>query len=138
MGTDVTSYLQLEACEMYFLAMYEQVGNVNPYALDYPVCLEDASSNGGVARANGRGQRSFLMNNFLDALSSTHTKAASADTITQIRKQIGLEPVDGYEPCAESYMTSWINQDSVKQALHVTADNKGVAWADCSRSIRYV
>ena len=33
----------LEECETLFIMLYAQVGrNVNPYALDYPVCTEDS------------------------------------------------------------------------------------------------
>lgn len=104
---------------------------MNPYAMDYPVCLEDNN------RAMGRGQRYMLFNHVIGAMEEQHKQdGASLATLTALRKQIGLEPVDGYEPCAADYMTSWINQPSVKEALHVTADTKG-DWTDCSRSIRY-
>lgn len=125
----------LETCEMFYFKMYREVGNLNPYALDYPVCLEDEVN--GVKRANGRGQRSFLINNFLDALAEQHkADGTSQEHLTALRKGLGLEPVSSYEPCTETYLTTWINQQSVKEALHVTADTKG-DWADCSRSIRY-
>lgn len=55
--------------------------------------------------------------------------------LASIRKSIvGLEPVDGYEPCASDYMSTYLNLPEVKAALHVKSDIK---WLDCSRTIRY-
>lgn len=52
----------------------------------------------------------------------------------ELKKTVGLEPVEGYEPCEEDYMTAWVNQESVKEALHVKSS---IEWEQCSRSIRY-
>jgi hypothetical protein len=117
----------MSVCEFYYVAMLREVGNLNPYALDYPVCTEFEGTNGGKARKSGRSQRSWLMNYMLPGLFETEEKLAEA------RKYLGLEPVESYEPCAEDYMTQYLNQDSVKAALHV---NKNIVWADCSTTIR--
>ena len=106
--------------------MYEEVGTgINPYAVDYPVCLEDSSQR-GLAKG-GRTQRTWLMNHLLAGMGEEVDKAA-------IRKQLKLEPVSGYEPCADDYMTTYLNQASVKAAIHV---NSAVEWVDCSRTLRY-
>lgn len=47
---------------------------------------------------------------------------------------VGLEPVEGYEPCADDYLVSYLNTPAVKAALHVKDD---ITWVDCSRTIRY-
>lgn len=52
----------------------------------------------------------------------------------QLRDTLGLQPVDGYEPCEEDYMTAYLNQESVKAALHV---NSSINWVDCSRTLRF-
>ena len=98
--------------------MYVQIGGLNPYAIDYPVCTEDTP------RKYGRSQRHWLMNHlFGDKMSSP-----------EFKKAIGLEPVEGYEPCEEDYMTEWVNLPAVREALHVQSD---IEWASCSRSIHY-
>lgn len=114
-------------CEDYFLAMYKQVGNLNPYALDYPVCTEDSP------RKFGRGQRAWLINNQLNAI---HTQYAGVteEHVKTLRSALKLQPVDGYEPCEEDYLTSYLNQTSVKAALHVNSD---IDWKDCSYTLRY-
>lgn len=138
-----------EQCEMIFLAMYRQVGNLNPYALDYPVCTEDS------IKRVGRSQRTWLLNFILDGLlengaevsttfgttrgvNATEIAAmqptASDVAVQEIRNLLKLEPVDGYEPCEEDYMTNYLEQQSVREAIHVKTDLK---WADCSRTLRY-
>ena len=115
---------------MIFMEMYREVGNLNPYALDYPVCTEDSSTKRGLAK-HGRTQRTWLLNHLLAGL--TEGKGES-ESIAGIRKALKLEPVEGYEPCASDYLTSYLNQASVKEALHVKSD---VEWVDCSRTLRY-
>jgi len=128
-------------CGDLYMAMFVETRGLNPYALDYPVCVEDGT-NAGKARKNGRSQRTWLMNHILPSLFTTEAdehgmyklNAEQQKTLATIKKTIGLEPVDGYEPCADDYMTSWLNTDIVKAALHVKND---IVWQDCSRTIRY-
>jgi hypothetical protein len=49
------------------------------------------------------------------------------------KRAIGLEPDESYEPCEEDYMTEYLNQDAVKEALHVKTD---IEWKDCSYTLR--
>lgn len=108
--------------------MYAEVGNLNPYALDYPVCLEDSP------RKAGRAQRTWFLNHQLAAMREEYS-GVHEQGLASIRKSIvGLEPVDGYEPCASDYMSTYLNLPEVKAALHVKSDIK---WLDCSRTIRY-
>jgi len=103
-------------CESLFSLMYFQVGlNLNPYALDYPVCTDDK-------KKAGRSQRNMLFR---------HMMSKSSD---ELKRSIGLEPDSSYEPCADDYMTTYLNLATVKSALHVKSD---IEWIDCSRSIRY-
>jgi carboxypeptidase C (cathepsin A) len=60
--------------------------------------------------------------------------ATGEQTLAEIRKAIKLEPVDSYEPCAENYMTKYMNRADVKTAIHVKDD---IVWEDCSTTIRY-
>lgn len=120
-----------EKCEQYFLQMYRQIDDLNPYALDYPVCLDDERK----SAKHGRGQRTWLMNFVLDGYRGLQGAAeANSSTVTGIRNSLGLEPVGGYEPCEEDYLTAYLNLPAVQTALHV---KEGTVWADCSRSIRY-
>ncbi len=129
-------------CEAYYMKMYREVGNLNPYALDYPVCLEEQSTNAARARKNGRSQRTWMMNYMLPSLFSNVVDANGNDLVlsaeseaamADIRKSIGLSPAADYEPCAEDYMTQYLNRADVKAAIHVKED---VNWVDCSTTIR--
>ena len=119
----------MTACTDIFYAMYFEVGNLNPYALDYPVCTEDSAKGRSLAK-RGRSQRTWLMNHLLGGLGE---EGKETETVAAIRKELKLEPVAGYEPCEEDYMTSYLAQPAVKAAMHVNAD---INWIDCSRSIR--
>lgn len=98
-------------CESIVTKAYIGVGNINPYAIDYPVCVDDESS-----------QRYTLM------------KSLVADSKNEDFKKLFLVPDDTYNPCTEDYATEYLNLPEVKKALHVNSD---VTWAMCSRSIHY-
>jgi len=118
----------LEECETLFLAMYKQIGNLNPYALDYPVCTDDSRA----GAKGGRRQRVWMLNHFLDSMATM--EGSDPQSIQTMRDTLKLESVDGYEPCAEDYMTTYLNTAEVKKAIHVKDD---IEWQDCSRSLRY-
>jgi len=101
-------------CEVLFYDMYFGVGNINPYAIDYPVCLEDSHSK------KGRSQRHAFLTHLLGDSNPKLFQAILKD--------------DTYEPCEDDYAATYMNLPEVKKALHV---NEAVEWAECSRSIRY-
>ena len=105
-----------KACIQLQIQMNSQVGNLNPYALDYPVCVA-----GNTAR-KGRAQRTWLLNQML-------AKVGPAD-----RKLMGVMAKEEYQPCADDYADSYLNQDSVKAAIHVKSNIK---WESCSYKISY-
>ena len=121
--------MQYTECTDIFYAMYFEVGDLNPYALDYPVCTEDSTKGRGLAK-RGRTQRTWLLNHLLGSMSED---GKESESVTAIRKQLKLEPVESYEPCADDYMTSYLAQANVKAAMHVNPD---IDWVDCSRSIQ--
>lgn len=124
--------------------MYREVGNLNPYALDYPVCVEDQGTNAGRARKYGRGQRNWMINHMLPTLFTQFLVAEEGDNaqlnpdsafrLEEIKKLVSVQTPEEYVPCAEDYMTSYLNQPDVKKALHVNPD---IAWKDCSTTLRY-
>lgn len=135
-------HFNMTVCEAYYVAMYAEIGDLNPYALDYPVCTEDTSTNEGRARKYGRGQRTWMLNYFLPTLftnlmgekEGAPLTAESEERLNKVRQSLGLKSNEEYVPCADDYMTSYLNQDSVKEALHVKTD---IEWKDC-RSYRTI
>jgi len=92
------------------------VGNLNPYALDYPVCTTDSVSK------KGRAQRTWLLN-FIHG-----TKTAEQ------RKLYNVPNVGSYEPCADDYALAYLNRLDVKTAIHVNVKS---VWTECSYKISY-
>ena len=98
-------------CEAYYLAMYREIGDLNPYAVDYPVCTEDTKTNSGKARKYGRGQRTWMLNYMLPTLfhnlltsdngKETTLSAESEARLADIKSAVGLQSIEEYEPCAE-------------------------------------
>lgn len=92
--TDPIKLLSDSICSTYILAFNKMVGNLNPYSLEYPVCITSQ-------------QRVF--SNFI------------GDT-------------NEYEPCEDNYASEYLNQESVKKAIHVKTD---INWEECSTTTKY-
>jgi len=90
-------------------------GNLNPYALDYPVCVTDSLAK------KGRAQRTWLLNHLLDHLNADE------------KKQLGVPLKEAYEPCADSYTDIYLNRKEVQEAIHV----KSGVWTECSYTLNY-
>lgn len=104
------------------------IGELNPYALDYPVCLSQSAS--AQAKKKGRAQRLWMLH---------HLEAARAARMEESdikhRKLADTQNLkDSYQPCEDDYTTSYLNDASVKRALHVKDDIK---WGECSYTTRY-
>lgn len=104
-------------CAQLEVQLMSFVGDVNPYALDYPVCLKDSP-----ARA-GRAQRTWLYN----FLHGRQTRPAQKRHL----RAVSEEPE--YQPCEENYAQAYLNDRSVQNALHV----KNMIWEECSFKINY-
>lgn len=88
------------------------LGDLNPYALDYPICTKSSHYST---------QSLWLMNHQLLS-AGLHPRAA------------GVRSMEAYEPCVANYMTAYLNQAAVKHALHVRDD---LHWSECSSVLRY-
>jgi carboxypeptidase C (cathepsin A) len=104
-------------CAQLEVEIMNGVGDLNPYALDYPICTTE-----NLAK-KGRAQRLWFLNNLL----STHSSHEE-------RRLMGVTSTDKYEPCADDYATSYLNQVSVKNALHV---KNNIRWNSCSYKVSY-
>lgn len=77
-------------CEAAIYKAYLGVGNINPYAIDYPVCLEDEAS-----------QRATFMKSLL------------AEVTNEDLRNLILSPDETYNPCTEDYATTYLNLPEV-------------------------
>lgn len=103
-------------CARLQIQINTEIGNLNPYALDYPVCVE--SSSGSKSTTRGAPQRIWLQDHIYGTLLGKEYKSLK----------------ESYEPCADNYEGTYLNRDDVKAALHVKSDIK---WRDCSDKIKY-
>jgi carboxypeptidase C (cathepsin A) len=94
--------------------LFEEVGDFNPYALDFPVCSTPVKY--------GRRQRQWFRR-------SLH--AQRSDTQKATTRELSS---DAYEPCTSNYAVTYLNRDEVKDAIHVTSN---IAWEECSRVMHY-
>jgi carboxypeptidase C (cathepsin A) len=110
-------------CNKLTAQLANSVGNLNPYALDYPVCTDDSSTSRKMAR-RGRAQRVWFFNNLLKSQGVTDEEM----------KALGLPVSDEYEPCEDDYTSAYLNTAAVKDALHV---KRGIKWNSCSYKLKY-
>jgi carboxypeptidase C (cathepsin A) len=107
------------ACEALQLDMqYREMGNLNPYALSYPVCLADGAD--GKKRA---------------ALTPYQARIAYSVFPRATQEALGLpsDPED-YVPCLDDYATAYLNRPEVKTAIHA---NTAITWNQCSGKTPY-
>ena len=103
------------------------MGELNPYALDYPVCL--GSSQASRQARKGRAQRMWLLHSFLSQRQSSNPLADKHRLLAAAMLQ-----QESYQPCEDDYTTAYLNDPDVKAALHVKSSIK---WSECSTSTRY-
>lgn len=92
------------------------VGNLNSYALDYPVCTTGSSEH-----RMGQAQRLWQLNHQL--------KAFGIET-----SSVRVKSNDDYEPCEDNYANAYLNRADVKAAIHVQTSTR---WTECSYKLKY-
>lgn len=101
-----------QVCGDLMSSMDAITSNLNPYALDFPICLEGQSS--GERRA------------FMRTISAARQKAGARHNL------MSAYFPDEYEPCAQNWATDYLNRPDVQKAIHVVGS---VAWEDCSDKV---
>jgi hypothetical protein len=107
--TNPVKQLNSTICSILMLNFMRQIGNLNPYALDYPVCLS---------------QQQLTMRRYLIEDEYEEEYYGLNDNSESIE----------YEPCEDIYTTNYLNNVYVKLALHVEED---IEWEECSRTTKY-
>ena len=102
--------LNNSVCSTLMLDFMKKIGNLNPYALDYPVCLS--------AQQVWLNDHMFSGNKDLDFMS--------------LHQFVPLK--DEYEPCEDNYSANYLNREDVKNDLHVKSS---IQWEECSRTVKY-
>eukprot|EP00475_Leptophrys_vorax_P033926 TRINITY_DN5413_c0_g1_i1.p2 TRINITY_DN5413_c0_g1~~TRINITY_DN5413_c0_g1_i1.p2 ORF type:complete len:481 (+),score=93.43 TRINITY_DN5413_c0_g1_i1:1740-3182(+) len=98
-----------EFCDALEQKMFSAIGNLNPYALNYPVCVADSDPSGSYT------QRQFLL-----------------DQTTKLHLDIHAD----YQPCEEDFTTMYLNRADVQKAIHAKI-KPGILWGKCSDYVNY-
>jgi carboxypeptidase C (cathepsin A) len=107
---EVANQLNNSICTTFILDFMKKIGNLNPYALDYPVCVS---------------QQQIWTTRMLYENSKIYNSEFS-DAFLALK--------DSYEPCEDNYASDYLNDPDVKKALHVKSS---IEWEECSRTVKY-
>ncbi|CAE7555589.1 SCPL30, partial [Symbiodinium microadriaticum] len=122
---------ELEKCEAVLNEIFLQFGTLNPYALDFPVCMEESEETGapytrGLYEVSRAVQRKWLLRHILPG-------GLRGDAGRALPLDVDARRLT-YDPCEEDYMTAYLNLPEVKRALHVSEE---VDWSMCSSTTKY-
>jgi len=104
------------ACNKILDQMDEITRNLDPYALDFPVCTDDESN-----LRSGRHERHMMQQTI-----------SRANNMRQKRLQAYF-PID-YQSCEDDYTTKYLNRADVQKAIHAELPPNG-RWDVCSNTI---
>jgi carboxypeptidase C (cathepsin A) len=99
----------------------ELYGKINPYALDYPICVEEKEK-----KREGSSRRTG------DDMSSQAKKLLNYSTAGG---PPFLPTEDDYRPCSDAHLNAYLNRADVQKALHV--GHAVTKWRDCSNIVDY-
>jgi carboxypeptidase C (cathepsin A) len=111
-------YIKSKECDDIANEMFKELGDgINPYALDYPVCEEKASSH-------------------------LHGKTSPSQVETLLNKTQGMSSPflpkhDNYKPCSLAHIEKYLNHPKVRLALHVNEEKAVDIWTFCAPELRY-
>ena len=118
-GADEADVFYSRPCRALQNEMWKEIGpDIDPYALDWPVCEDDV-------KRRGRNQRHALLQHLQAHGLTEYFVRAAAD-----HDQQGL----AFDPCEDDYLGAYLNRLDVKAALHAEA---GIKWEDCTDRVHY-
>jgi len=101
-------------CETFEARADGEVGDLDPYGLDWPICTSQHQSRRQLLKYLGR--------------LHLETEVRKPHIVSKLRYP--------YDPCRDSYTIAYVNQPSVIQAIHANP-NLGYPWDECSDVLRY-
>jgi carboxypeptidase C (cathepsin A) len=117
---EVSQMMNNSVCSYLILDFMRKIGNLNPYALDFPVCLSGQQ----------RAFREFIYGQDMVGQDIKALRAYDKSALRAYDKSVQST----FEPCGDEYAAAYLNRDDVKAAIHVRSD---IAWDECSRTTKY-
>jgi len=127
------------ACDDAIVKLNVEIGDVDPYALDYPICNLLSSNRYWflkkiVRDALGRP----LPKQWEEAAERHEEHIKKLKTMNKEERNVALKseefPNPDYVPCAQDYATTYLNRPDVQHAIYVQGH---VVWTDCSDTLDY-
>jgi len=107
-------------CDTIETEIYYKPGvGINPYALDYPICIDYSNSE----------KYEFLSSNGKTSLSSPQGSKLLEIANPNLKKRL-----DAYEPCAYDYFAEYLSRNDVQEAINAVPTD---VWEICSDEIFY-
>jgi hypothetical protein len=112
-------------CDYITDEMFNQFGHgINPYALDYPVCLDDNGDFYDISNKRPRSQRRL---GTAEEVSSTHKKQKRTTSaqlsqlmnLTRAAPPLTVKESNDYQPCGEKHLMDFLDTPAVRKAFHV-------------------
>eukprot|EP00293_Proteomonas_sulcata_P014247 CAMPEP_0184302860 /NCGR_PEP_ID=MMETSP1049-20130417/12730_1 /TAXON_ID=77928 /ORGANISM="Proteomonas sulcata, Strain CCMP704" /LENGTH=349 /DNA_ID=CAMNT_0026614249 /DNA_START=1 /DNA_END=1050 /DNA_ORIENTATION=+ len=120
LGCDLSDKTNQTACDEVTSEMDNLVSDLDPYALDFPICTDPS-------KAAGREERMALLKKI--SLAGRNMKMAKHLLSVQSRYT-----TKGYKPCIDNYMTDYLNRKDVQAAIHVKQPGT-ISWAVCNDTV---
>ena len=117
---NVQNQFNNSVCTESIVEFMNKIGNLNPYALDYPVCVS----------AQQVWLNAHIKNHYSGF--SSHFEYERNGDLSNLHASIPLK--DEYQPCEDNYSTDYLNRADVKADLHVKSN---IVWEECSRTVKY-
>jgi hypothetical protein len=114
-------------CDYITNEMFNQFGHgINPYALDYPVCLDDNGDfidNESMKRPRSQKRRLGTADE-ISATGKKHIRTTSSQlsqlmNLTRAGPPLTVKESTDYQPCAEQHLMDFLDTPAVRKALHV-------------------
>eukprot|EP00286_Rhodomonas_abbreviata_P028637 CAMPEP_0181304866 /NCGR_PEP_ID=MMETSP1101-20121128/9398_1 /TAXON_ID=46948 /ORGANISM="Rhodomonas abbreviata, Strain Caron Lab Isolate" /LENGTH=486 /DNA_ID=CAMNT_0023410691 /DNA_START=277 /DNA_END=1737 /DNA_ORIENTATION=+ len=127
-GCDLENDANETLCVQVSQIMDELTQDLDPYALDFPVCTD-------AVKGQGQPERLALMRKVAESRRMEQEKRMGEEGRLNDKETGGLGGYfPKYKPCIDSYLTSYLNRKDVQAAIHVRAPGS-VEWGVCNDMI---
>ena len=122
---NMVNQLNSTICTTFILDFMKKIGNLNPYALDYPICTT--------------AQQVWTTDMIKDVIKKDNINNKfifQYRYLLEITNKIfnSVKTKEEYEPCEDNYALEYLNNYEVKKSIHVNTD---IEWSECSRTVKY-